>query len=130
MWTLTSLQFILWMYSTSVPIVPLCVRLNIRYTMWSRVPSPKVAGRNRPAIISTTSNINVMDIVSNKNYATEDHIENVLIKIRENFIVTLFLFLIFKNNGRHNLLNKLFTIPVLKLNSFSPKCSDRKLLPF
>ena len=77
--------------------------------------------------ISTTSNIDIMDIVSKKSRNKRSHgkrINRNKRKFHRNSFSLSNLLSIFKNNGRHNLLNKLCTIPVLKLNSLLEECNS------
>ena len=77
--------------------------------------------------ISRTSNIDVLDIVSKNLRNKRSHGKRINRNKRKHHRISISLsnlLTIFKNNGRHNLFNKLCTIPVLKLNSILDQCNS------
>lgn len=76
--------------------------------------------------ISRTSSINIMDIVSKKLRNKRSHGKRINRNKRKYHRISVSLsdlVTIFKNNGRHNLLCKLCSIPIVKLNSLLEKCN-------
>ena len=68
-----------------------------------------------------------MDIVTKKSRNRRSHgkrINRNKRKFHRNSFSLSHLLTIFKNNGRHNLLNKLCTIPAIKLNSLLEECNS------